>query len=57
MDQHRGELMPLLANTCGEAEALRWWACWRVFFMAGAELWGYADGREWLVSHYLFEKR
>jgi len=57
MDQHRAELMPLLARTYGEAEARRWWVYWRVFFMACAELWGYADGREWLVSHYLFEKR
>ena len=57
MDRHRAELMPLLASTYGEAEALRWWVYWRVFFMACAELWGYADGREWLVSHYLFEKR
>jgi len=57
MDRHRAELMPVLASTYGEAESRRWWVYWRVFFMACAELWGYADGREWLVSHYLFEKR
>ena len=57
MDQHRAELMPLLARTYGTAQALRWWVYWRVFFMSCAELWGYDGGREWLVSHYLFGKR
>jgi cyclopropane-fatty-acyl-phospholipid synthase len=57
MDRHRAELMPVLARTYGEAQALRWWVYWRVFFMSCAELWGYDQGREWLVSHYLFEKR
>jgi cyclopropane-fatty-acyl-phospholipid synthase len=57
MDRSRADLMPLLARTYGENQALRWWVYWRVFFMACAELWGYAGGREWQVSHYLFEKR
>jgi cyclopropane-fatty-acyl-phospholipid synthase len=57
MDRHRAELMPVLARTYGERQARRWWVYWRVFFMACAELWGYDGGREWLVSHYLFEKR
>ena len=56
MDRHRGDIEPILARTYGDAEVRRWWVYWRVFFMACAELWGYADGREWMVSHYLFEK-
>ena len=57
MDRHRAELFPLFERTYGAAGALRWWVYWRVFFMSCAELWAYDGGREWLVSHYLFEKR
>ena len=56
MDRHRAELLPLLEQTYGAGQARRWWVYWRVFFMSCAELWGYSGGREWLVSHYLFER-
>ena len=56
MDRRRGEIEPILAETYGAADMRRWWVYWRVFFMACAELWGYAHGREWMVSHYLFAK-
>jgi cyclopropane-fatty-acyl-phospholipid synthase len=56
MDRHRAEIEPILAETYGADQVRRWWVYWRVFFMSCAELWGYAGGREWLVSHYLFRK-
>lgn len=57
MDRHRAEIMPLFAQTYGANAATRWWVYWRVFYMACAELWGYRNGEEWLVSHYLFRRR
>lgn len=47
--EHRAEVEALL----GPAHYQRW----RVFFLACAELFGYAGGREWLVAHYRFTAR
>ena len=54
MDRRQHTLRPLLRITYG-AEAAIWWNRWRVFFMSVAELFGFAGGRQWGVSHYLFE--
>jgi cyclopropane-fatty-acyl-phospholipid synthase len=56
MDAAREELLPLIAETYGKENQTRWWVYWRVFFMACAELWGYRNGKEWIVSHYFFRK-
>ena len=56
MDAHKTEIMPILSATYGKENATKWWVYWRIFFMACAELWGYKDGKEWFVSHYLFTK-
>lgn len=56
MDANESTIRPLLEKTYGEAEAAKWRAYWRVFFMSCAELWGYRNGSEWMVSHYLFRK-
>jgi len=57
LDARREELLPVMADVYGEAQANLWLQRWRIFFMACAELWKYAKGREWVVSHYLFKKR
>jgi len=56
MDAHREEIYPLFVDTYGAENARKWWVYWRVFYMSCAELWGYRNGEEWLVSHYLFKK-
>jgi len=56
MDKHKTEIMPIMQRVYGEKEAVRWWVYWRIFFMACAELWGFNNGKEWMVSHYLFQK-
>lgn len=57
MDAHRDRIRCILKETYGAAAERRWWVYWRVFFMSCAELFGYAGGREWLVSHYLLGNR
>ena len=56
LDRNRDQVLSLLVRVHGRDEALRWLVRWRVFFMACAELFGYAGGQEWIVSHYLFER-
>ena len=56
MDAHAHEILPIFVATYGDADAHRWFHRWRVFFMACAELWGYRNGEEWLVSHYAMER-
>ncbi len=56
MDANRKEIWPLFEETYGADKARRWWAYWRVFYLACAELWGYRGGDEWHVSHYRFRK-
>jgi cyclopropane-fatty-acyl-phospholipid synthase len=56
MDAHRTQITPLFSEVYGPTNTVKWWAYWRVFFMACAELFGYRGGTEWMVFHYLFEK-
>jgi cyclopropane-fatty-acyl-phospholipid synthase len=56
VDDRRPQVLAVLTATYGEADAAQWLQRWRIFFMACAELFGYRDGQEWRVSHYLFER-
>ncbi|WEY37697.1 cyclopropane-fatty-acyl-phospholipid synthase family protein [Paraburkholderia sp. SUR17] len=56
LDASRERVLPLFADVYGKDAAL-WLQRWRMFYMAVAELFGYARGNEWGVAHYLFEKR
>lgn len=56
MDQKKADILPILEGTYGKEDALKWKQRWRMFFMACAELFGYNNGQEWFVSHYLFAR-
>ncbi|MDR5880908.1 cyclopropane-fatty-acyl-phospholipid synthase family protein [Caballeronia sp. LZ032] len=55
LDAARSRIMPILRDAYGDAAAV-WFQRWRMFYMAVAELFGYARGGEWGVAHYLLEK-
>jgi len=52
LDSQKSELLAVLVDGDAPADVLL--RRWRVFFMACEELWGYRDGSEWYVQHYLF---
>ena len=56
MDRRRDEVRQVLRETYGADEERRWWARWRVFFLACAELFAWRGGEEWLVTHVLFRR-
>lgn len=53
-DSNRDAVMHALQQAYGPHAASLWYQRWRMFWMACAEMFGYADGQEWLVAHYRF---
>lgn len=53
-DRNSDEIMKMFKDVYG-SDARIWHRRWRLFFLATATLFGYADGREWGVSHYLLK--
>ena len=56
-DAAKRDILPLLQQTYGNANANVWLQRWRIFFMSCEELWGLDAGEEWGVTHYLLTKR
>jgi cyclopropane-fatty-acyl-phospholipid synthase len=56
LDTNRRQALRILRDVYGAADARRWLNRWRMFFLAVSELFGYNDGTEWFVSHYLLER-
>jgi cyclopropane-fatty-acyl-phospholipid synthase len=56
IDAHREQLMGLFEMTYN-GDAGRWFARWRMFFMACSELFSFGGGNEWYVSHTLLRPR
>lgn len=54
-DAQRTRVLEVLRETYG-ANARLWFERWRIFWMACAELFGFAGGTEWLVAHYRFAR-
>ena len=53
-DRNRDAIEEVLRKVYGPETAL-WMRRWRWFFLATAGLFGFADGAEWGVSHYLLQ--
>jgi cyclopropane-fatty-acyl-phospholipid synthase len=60
LDAHRDEALAILRDgpAAGAARRARTLlATWRLFLICTAEIWGWRDGDEWLVSQYLLAPR
>lgn len=53
LDRNRPAVLALFSDVYGPGNAELWFARWRLFFLACAELFGFRGGQEWFVGHYL----
>jgi cyclopropane-fatty-acyl-phospholipid synthase len=57
IDAHAKEALDILERHHGHEAAGIQFGRWRIFFMACEELFGYKEGEEWYIAHYLLNKR
>lgn len=55
LDLNQAKAIDMLRATYGTSSGLRWFHRWRMFLLAVSELFGYARGQEWFVTHCLLE--
>ncbi len=55
-DAAEGRIRPILRDVYGPENEERWFANWRIFFIACAETFGIEGGSEYLITHRLFER-
>ena len=56
MDLNKQKILDLFRKKNSNAVSKRKFHFWRLFFIACAEIFGYDNGSEWVVSHHLFKK-
>ena len=56
MDQNKSKILSLFERSNISSVAKRKFHFWRLFYIACAEIFGYDNGNEWVVSHHLFKK-
>ena len=56
LDAHDDRARAVL-GAAGERRAARALAGWRLFLLSTEQMWGWREGREWMVSQYLLERR
>ncbi|RZC49520.1 hypothetical protein C5167_017946 [Papaver somniferum] len=57
MEKNISTINPIMESTYGKDSAVKWTVYWRTFFISVAELFGYNNGEEWMVAHFLFKKK
>ena len=56
MDKNKLEILKLFERNNKKDIAKRKFNFWRLFYIACAEIFGYDNGKEWIISHHLFKK-
>ena len=57
MDQYEGKVREIFQKAYGSDQVDQQVFNWRMFFIYCAEVFAFRGGNEWIVAHYLFQKK